>query len=339
MMFIALAAVLCGAKSCAEMAIFGRLREKDLKEILPLKHGIPSHDTFCQVFRRLDPKAFEAAFQNFMSAFAEAMGGEKMIAIDGKALRRAYDKGKAYAPRVMVTAWGAEMRMVLGACEAEDGNEAKAAIDLLSLIDLKGAIVTGDALHCHRDMATTIKARQGDYVLALKGNQSVLLRDAEALLASVKDKDLDFAETKESLHGRRETRRAIVVRAPELADKHGFEGLCAVGEITSTREVEGKKETAVHRYLMSRLLNPAALLHVARAHWGIENQQHWVLDVVMSEDLTRNRRDHSARNLALVRRLALNILRADPHKMPISHKIRHADWDKPFLFNLLGHMR
>ena len=337
LMFIALAAVLCGAKSCAEMAIFGRLRERDLKEILPLKHGVPSHDTFCQVFRRLDPHAFEGAFQTFMAAFAEGMGGEKIIAVDGKALRRAYEKGKAYAPRVMVTAWGAEMRMVLGACEAPDSNEAKAAIDLLKLIDLKGAIVTGDALHCHRDMAATVKARQGDYVLALKGNQSGLMRDAEALLADVEA--LEFAETKESAHGRLETRRALVVPAPDLAAKHAFEGLCAIGEITSSRTTNGKTETAVHRYLLSRRLKPADLLHVVRAHWGIENQQHWVLDVVMSEDLTRNRRDHSARNLALLRRLALNILRADPHKMPITHKIRHADWDKPFLFNLLGHMR
>ena len=337
LMFIALAAVLCGAKSCAEMAIFGRLRERDLREILPLKHGIPSHDTFCHVFRRLDPKVFEEAFQKFMAAFAEAMGGEKIVAVDGKALRRAYDKGKAHAPRVMVTAWGADMRMVLGACEAEKGNEAQAAIDLLKLIDLKGAIVTGDALHCHRDMAATVKARQGDYVLALKGNQSGLMRDAEALLSSVKASD--FAETKEQAHGRRETRRAIVIPAPGLAEAHAFEGLCAIGEITSLREVDGKKETAVHRYLLSRRLKPADLLHVVRSHWSIENQQHWVLDVVMNEDLARNRRDHSARNLALIRRLALNILRADPHKMPISHKIRHADWDKPFLFNLLGHMR
>jgi predicted transposase YbfD/YdcC len=319
------------------MAIFGRLRERDLREILLLKHGIPSHDTFCQVFRRIDPKAFEAAFQKFMAAFAEAMGGEKIIAVDGKALRRAFETGKQYAPRVMVTAWGAEMRMVLGACEAKDGNEAQAAMDILSLIDLKGVIVTGDALHCHREMVATIKARQGDYAIALKGNQSILLRDAEAVLASVVDPD--FAETKERAHGRREERRAIVVRAPELAGKHNFEGLCAIGEITSTREVNGKKETAVHRYVLSRILKPAELLYVVRSHWSIENKQHWVLDVVMNEDLTRNRRDHSARNLALLRRLALNILRADPHKMPITHKIRHADWDKPFLFNLLGHMR
>lgn len=334
---IALVSALCGAKSCAEMAIFGRLREKMLRELLVLKHGIPSHDTFCLIFRRLNPVAFEEAFQKFMVAFAEAMGGEKLIAIDGKALRRAFEKGKQHAPQIMVTAWGSEMQMILGCRGAQDGNEAKAALELLALVDIKGAIVTADALHCHRELAATIKERQGDYALALKGNQSGLMRSAEELLAQANTED--FAETKERAHGRREERRAIVVEASALAKKHDFPGLCAIGQITSLREQDGKTETATHLYVLSRPLKPAQLLQVARAHWGIENQQHWVLDVVLNEDLARNRRDHSARNLAILRRLALNILRSDKSKMPITHKIRHADWDNGFLFNLLGHMR
>ena len=337
LLFIALVSVLCGAKSCAEMAILGRLREKTLRELLVLKHGVPSHDTFSQVFRHLDPKAFEEAFRKFMAAFAEALGGEKVIAIDGKALRRSFEKGKQTAPQVMVTAWGSEMRMVLGCQGAPDGNEAKAAMELLLLVDIKGAIITADALHCHRQMAATIKERQGDYALALKGNQSGLLRDAEELLAQSKTKN--FAETKESSHGRREERRAIVVPAAALALEHDFPGLCAIGKITSLREKDGKTETTSHLYVLSRPLKPAQLLQVVRAHWGIENQQHWVLDVVMDEDLARNRRNHGARNLAVLRRLALNILRAEESKMPITHKIRHADWDNSFLFKLLGHMR
>jgi predicted transposase YbfD/YdcC len=252
-------------------------------------------------------------------------------------LRRAFEKGKQSAPHVMVTAWGGEMRLVLGCLEAPQGNEAKAALDLLALVDVKGAIVTADALHCHREMAATIKARQGDYVLALKGNQSALMADAETLL--IDTENLDFAETKERSHGRREERRAVVVEAGALAEKHNFKGISSIGQITSLREIDGKEETATRFYLMSRPLKPAQLLQVVRAHWGIENQQHWILDVVLNEDLTRNRRNHGPRNLAVLRRLALNILRADPSKMPITHKIRHADWDKPFLFNLLGHMR
>jgi predicted transposase YbfD/YdcC len=335
-LFIALASVLCGAKSCAGMALFGRLREKMLREILVLKHGVPSHDTFSFVFRRLEPKAFEQAFQKFMAAFVEAVGGEKVIAIDGKILKRAFEKGRRHAPQVMVTAWGSEMRMVLACQGTPEGHEAQAALDLLSLVDIKGVIVTADALHCHRSMAARIKERQGDYALTLKGNRSGLLRDAEELVAL--SDTCTFAETKEHAHGRREERRAVVVPAQNLAQKHDFPGLCAIGKITSLREKDGKTETATHFYVLSRPLTPTQLLRVVRAHWGIENQQHRVLDVVFDEDLARNRRNHAARNLAVLRRLALNILRADPSKMPVTHKIRHADWDNAFLFNLLGHM-
>jgi len=337
LLFVALAAVLCGAKSCAEMSFYGRLHEKDLREILVLKNGIPSHDTFSKVFRWLDPKAFEQAFQEFMAAFAEAMGGEKVIAIDGKAIKRAFEKGKQHAPHVMVTAWGSEMRLVLGCHATATGHERKAALELLKLVDIKGAIVTADALHCHGEMASAIKARQGDYVVGLKSNQPNILREAEMLATAADGKD--FAETKERSHGRYEKRRAIVMAAPEMAKKHDFPGLCAIGRITSLRDIDGKKERSTRYYIMSRLLSPAQFLHIARSHWSIENQQHWVLDVVMDEDRARNRMNHGAKNLAILRRLALNILRAEESKIPITHKIRYADWDKSFLFKLLGHMR
>lgn len=337
LIFIALAAVLCGAKSCAEMALFGKLHQKDLRAFLKLEHGVPSHDTFSKVFRWLDPKAFEEAFRKFMAAFAEELGGAKTIAIDGKALRRAFDKGRSCAPHVMVTAWGSEMRMVLGCKSVEDGGERKAALELLTLVDIKGALITADALHCHHDMASCIKARQGHYLLALKANQPNLLHDVQALFAKASLKD--YAETKERAHGRIEKRRAVVARAPHLAKEHGFSGLDAIGMITRWREQDGGKEKSVHYYVLSEALSPERFLNAARGHWGIENQQHWSLDVLMDEDRARNRKDHGARNLAVLRRLALNILRAEPSKMPLSHKMRYADWNSAFFFNLLRHMR
>lgn len=337
MLFIALAATLCGARSCAEMALFGKLHQKDLREFLKLEHGVPSHDTFSKVFRYLDPKAFEEVFRKFMAAFAEALGGEKSIAIDGKALRRAFDKGRSCAPQVMVTAWGSEMRMVLGCKSAEDGGERKAALDLLKLVDIKEAVITADALHCHSDMASLIKARHGDYILTLKANQPSLLRDVEALMTRSNVKD--YAETKERAHGRTEKRRAVVIAASELEKKHNFSGLDAVGKITRWREQDGKKEKSVHYYILSKAFSPERFLNAVRWHWGIENQQHWVLDMLMDEDYARNRKDHGAKNLAVLRRLALNILRAEPSKMPLTHKMRYADWDRSFFFNLLRHMR
>lgn len=336
LLFIALAAALSGAKSCAEMALFGELHTKVLQEILVLKHGTPSHDTFSKVFRWLDPQAFEASFRHFMAAFAQALGGEKIISVDGKALRRAYEKGKAHAPQVMVTAWGAELRLVLGCQAAPEGNEVKAVLDLLALVDIKGALITADALHCRKDTAALIKEKGGDYVVAIKGNQPDLLRLAASLTAPADEEA--FAETKQKAHGRYEERRASVsIVPPRQANE--FPGLKAIGKITSLREKNGLKEPATRFYALSCVLSPEQLLHVVRAHWTIKNQQHWILDVVLDEDLARNRRNHGARNLAVLRRLALNILHSEKSPIPLSHKMRLADWDTSFLFNLLGHMR
>jgi predicted transposase YbfD/YdcC len=337
-MMISLCAVLCGATSCAEMSLFGRSREHDLRQFLTLAHGIPSHDTFSKVFRHLDPEQFEVTFITFMKRFNESLTKEKIISIDGKALKRAFEKGRSHAPQMMVTAWGAEMRLVLGCRAAKDGNEVKAALELLGLVDLKGAIVTADALHCRRDTAENLIDKGADYVLAIKGNLPSLAQEAEALFG--KNPRKPYAETSETGHGRREKRRAMVVEDETLAQRLGFKGLSAIGRIASRRTVDGKREEAVHYYALSRSLKPAALLRVVRAHWDIENGQHWALDVVLDEDLCRNRKDHGARNLAVLRRLALNILRAEPSKISLRGKTKQAAWgDCSFLFNLLSYMR
>lgn len=341
-LFIAFVAVLCGAKSCVEMAEFGEARATFFKKMLKLEHGIPSHDTFSTVFRMLDPKAFEAAFRSFMTAFGAAIGkgNDKsgVVAIDGKSLKRAYDKGKAHAPKMMVSAFAAEMRMTLSSLAAKDGDEVGAALELLGLIDLEGRIVTADALHCHRKMAQGIIERGGDYCLALKGNQESLLSDARSVLSKV-DADTPTAETKSKGHGRVETRRAVVVDAGDLGEYHEFPGLKAFGRIESIREVDGKAETEIRIFALSRMLPPAELLRVVRAHWLIENALHWELDVVVGEDAARNRRDHGPENLAVLRRLALNIARADSTKGSLSGKLRRAGWNDGYLLKLLGQTR
>lgn len=338
LLFIALLASLCGAKGCSDMAGFGVAKEALLRQILSLPHGVPSHDTFSRVFRMLDPVAFEAAFRRFMPTFAKvAKVGRRggVVALDGKALRRAYERGDSHMPRVMVSAWGAATRMTLASALAPDGNEAAAALHLVELLQLKGCVVTADALHCHRVMAEAVRARGGDYVLALKGNQSALLRDAEAALAA--EPTAATAQTVERAHDRDEIRTATVSAAPHMAVAHDFPGLAAVARVESRR---GDGAPAVRTFVLSRRFKPARLLDIVRTHWSVENGLHWALDVTLDEDLARNRKDNAPANLAVLRRLALNVARAHPDtKTSLRRKLLRAGWDNTFLFDLIRHMR
>jgi predicted transposase YbfD/YdcC len=341
LLFVALAASLCGAQTCAEMAEFGRAKEGLLRQILVLKHGIPSHDTFSRVFRMLDPDAFAAAFARFMAAFGEAARIEApdgVVAVDGKCLRRGYEAGRSHMPPLLVSAWGARTRMVLAQRAAPDGNEVEATLALLGLLSLQGCVVTADALHCHRRMAAAVRAAGGDYALVVKASQPALLRDARAALAAA-GADAAVAETRDAAHGRVERRLATVAPAPAMADRHRFPGLVAVGRIEAWRELAGEVRYRVRHVLLSRPLTPAELLAVVREHWSIENRLHWPPDVVLDEDLARARKDHAPQNLALLRRLALNVLRAHPGGQSLNLKRQRAGWDDAFLLGLFTHMR
>jgi predicted transposase YbfD/YdcC len=341
MLFIALLATLSGASGCAAIAEFGVAKETLLREILELEHGIPSHDTFSRVFRMLDPAAFEQVFIRFMREFGEAAGipaASGVVAFDGKSLRRAYEKGRAHMPPLMVTAWATNTRMVLAQTQAPNGNEVKGTLDLLKLLDLKGCIVTTDALHCHRQMAKDVRAVGADYALKVKNNQPALVAAAEAALAAAGSR-VKHAETLDNDHGRIERRRAIVVAAKDLAKTHKFEGLSAVGRIESWRTVNGRTSTFVHLILLSKVMPPAKLLETVREHWSIENRQHWPLDVTFREDDSRARKDNAPRNLAVLRRLSMNILRAHPAKSSMNLKRQHAGWNDRFLLELLTHVR
>lgn len=342
-LFIALASVLCGATHCTEMELFGNSRLELLRQFMPLEHGIPSHDTFSRVLAAVDPVALNAAFTRFMAAFGEAARldqPEGQIAVDGKSLRRAYAKGRAHVPPLVVTAYASDTFMSLAQTVAGEGGEAAAAIVALEMLSLEGAIVTADALHCHRRMTEAVRERGGDYVIAIKGNQSKLAEQAKAALdAAAKSRRTRFHRTEETAHGRHEVRRAFLVPFAQTPGRNALVDLCAVARVESWRTVDGQTTHKVRCYALSRQMSAEQLLAVVRRHWSIENRLHWQLDVLFGEDLIRARKNNAPANHAILRRLALNILRADAEKAPLSHKRLKARWVDQNLLRLFTHMR
>lgn len=332
-LFIAVAAIVCGAESCTDMADFGVAKKKWLKTIVPLPYGIPSHDTFSTVFRHLDPDAFDAAFRRLTASFAQGLEG--VVAIDGKAVRGAYRRAAKATPLHFVNVWAAGPGLVIGQKLAPGRNEVQGALDALALLALEGSIVTADALHCRPDTARAILAAGGDYALALKANQPGLLAQA---LARIEDaghvESIQIAA--ETAHDRIETRRASVVAAGDI----NFPGLQAIGCVeTTSRHTNGHLTSHVRYFLLSTTMSPSALIEVVRTHWQIENKLHWVLDVHFREDAARNRKDNGPQNIAFLRKIALNLLRSHPDKASIRRKIKKAGWDDQFLTSLIAHMR
>jgi predicted transposase YbfD/YdcC len=339
LLFMSFAAMLCGGKNCSDIWRFAQEKEAMLREVLTLQHGIPSHDTFSALFRRLDPQKFAEAFSGFMRRVAAASGGSRHVALDGKSMRGAFEAGRQFAPRMMVSAWGSELRLTLAAVPASGGNEAKAALELLRLVDLRGAIVTADALHCSKQMTAAIIARGGDYAIALKGNQGPLLADAELLVARARTPRSAIATTEEHGHGRTETRTARVIRAPGLGAKHGFIGLAAIAQVKRTRSIAGKRQEESWLYVLSHPMSSEQVLAVVRNHWDIENGLHWGLDVVFREDDCRARKDHGPENLALLRRMCVNTLRNDSKSDTMRGKVMRAGWNDSYLFHLMTQTR
>jgi len=342
LLFVVLAAVLCGAKSCCDMALFGHAKEGLLRQFLRLEHGIPSHDTFSRVFRQVDPQAFEQVFRKFMAAFAKANGIKLtgVVALDGKALRGAYERGKASTPLQMVNVFATEARLALAARKVPGRNEAEGALEVLRMLSLEGCIVTADALHCHRRFAAAVLARGADYALALKENQAKL-HAAVARRFARRGKRSTALRREASTHDRAETRRATVIRDTSVATANRFPGVVALARITSRRRLRGKRaeKPAVRYYLLSKYIPAKRLLATVRSHWGIENRLHWVLDVVFDEDANRSRKDNAPENLAILRRLALNIIRSHPARISLRQKVKRAGWDDAFLRDILSHMR
>jgi len=337
---IAICTLLCGGESFEDMEVFGESKEEWFRTFLQLPHGIPSHDTFNRVFAALDPEKFMEAFMRWTESLRKAVD-EEIVALDGKALRRALDAGEC--PKVVVSAWAAGSGLVLGQRKVDDkSNEITAVPELLRTLELSGCIVTLDAMGCQKQIAREIVEADADYVLALKGNQGTAYEEIRSYLdeaiASGRA-ELQSCEHVDKGHGRIEIRRYWQsTQIDWFADRGLWEGLCSVGVVEAIREINGKQSVERRYYLSSLELDVERFARAVRGHWGVENQLHWVLDVVFNEDQSRARSGYATENLALLRRWSLNLIKADKLKTKNSLKGRRkaAGWDNRYLLHLLG---
>ena len=317
-LMIVLCAVLSGVEDWVGMADFAEEKEVWLRHFLELPNGIPSHDTLSDVLGRIDPVAFQTAFTAWATAALPGLAGEQ-VCVDGKAVRGSRDGAN---PAVhLVSAFAGRARWVLAQqAVAEKANEITAIPDLLGLLDLRGAVVSIDAMGCQKAIAQTIVEAGADYVLALKDNHPTLCEEVQFWLdTEVARGRLPVLETVEKDHGRIEIRRyALSSQIDWLEAKPDWARLQAVGRVESTRII-GEKTSTECRYFLCSLAERDRFAATVRQHWGIENQQHWVLDVQFGEDACRTRTDHSAENLAVIRRMALNVLR---HNGPVRDSLR-----------------
>ncbi len=346
---IALTAAVCGAEHCSDFADFAADREDLFCEFLRLENGIPSHDTFSRVFRLLDPDAFATCFGQFVETLGAV--GEGVVAIDGKTLRRSFDTAAQRSPLAVVTAFASATHTVIGQKGFRAGqgdSEIVAARALLECLDLTGQLVTADAIHCQNETAQVILDRGGDYLLRLKGNRPALAAEVAAYFADPQvHAALPATQTSDADHGRIEVRRACVsydlsfLTGPKTAkgDLVLLPGLACLGMIEAHVTRGGKTSTTRHYHLSSRPLSPEAYLAAARAHWSIENGLHWVLDMTFDEDRARNRKDKGPENLAILRKLALNILRRARPTISIRRKRKRSGWSNEFARSILGQMR
>jgi predicted transposase YbfD/YdcC len=340
---IAICAVLCGADGWVQVELFGRSKLKWFKTFLALPNGIPSHDTFGRVFARLDPNAFEACFTAWVADMATASKG-RLVAIDGKAIRRSLDRANGQAAIHMVSAWCRANHMVLGQLATDaKSNEITAIPKLLKLLDLTDAVVTIDAAGCQKAIARQIVTQGGDYVLQLKGNQTALHADTVLLFDACLRDDCygvahTTAETLDGGHGRIERRRLWATSdVAWFSQRSKWAKLRSLIRVEAERTVNG--ETSVERrYYISSLPaeNAAALLDYIRGHWSVENQLHWSLDIGFADDDRRIRQGHAAENFSRLSRLALNLLKAHTQlKVGIKTKRLRAGWDHDYLLALL----
>jgi predicted transposase YbfD/YdcC len=324
------------------MEDFGHAKRDWLCTFLNLPHGIPSHDTFRRVFLLIDPEEFAAAFLRWTQSLRTAMGAE-IVALDGKTVRRSFDRAKGRGPIHLVSAWAGANRLVLGQRKTDDkSNEITAVPELLRVLELDGCIVTVDALNCQKNIAKEISEADADYVLALKGNHAVAHEEVRAFLEDARRRNFagvahDFVETADKEHGRHEVRRYwITEQIGWFADRTQWEKLRTVALVESERTVHGDTRMERRCYLCSIGADAPLLEQAVRGHWGIENSLHWVLDVQMGEDQCRVRAGHAAQNLATLRRITLNLLRQDKtSKRGIKGKQLKASWDHAYLQSLL----
>jgi len=340
---IAVLAVLSGADGFVAIATYGLAKQEWLESFLDLS-GIPSHDTFARVFAAIDPTEFDASFQGWVDTLTERLG-IKVIHIDGKTAKGSYDRESGLKALHTVSAWSREHQMVLGQQRVDSkSNEITAVPLLLKLLDLKGTVVTLDAMGTQTAIARQIKQAEGDYVLALKGNQGTLSAQVERWFTAAQAHqwagiEYSYQKTVTAGHHRIETRQVWVVSVDQLPPLHRqalWPGLTSVVMVKSTRELWNKTTTDERFYLSSLEAEAQRHQQVIRSHWSIENSLHWVLDVTFNEDASRVRRGHAPENLGLLRRLSINLLKREPSKLSLKMKRYKAGMDNNFLLTILA---
>ncbi len=343
---IAICAIICGAEGWTDMENYGNSKIRWLKTFLELPHGIPSHDTFGRVFGKIDAQQFQLAFWEWVWAVNDLVQGQ-IVNIDGKCLRGSDDKKLGKRAIYMVSAWAAENEIVLGQRKVDEkSNEITAIPELLKMLNISGCIVTIDAMGTQTAIATTIQEANADYVLSVKENQGRLFEDISVLFGvdqeqNFKYANLDYKKTVNKGHGRIEVRECWSTSDPEylnlIRNVQNWTGLKSIAMVVCTRIIDGKESKDTRYYISSLVSNAERILQIVRKHWAIENELHWVLDVALNEDRSRVRKDQSPENLAVLRHIALNLIKQEKTaKGGIHAKQLQAAWNDDYLLKILA---
>jgi predicted transposase YbfD/YdcC len=335
----------CGADGWNDIELFGRNKKEWLKTFLELPKGIPSHDTFGRVFAQIKPEEFQKRFIEWVEAIEKLTAGQ-VIAIDGKKLRRSHDQNAGKAAIYMVSAWATQNQLVLGQIKVADkSNEITAIPELLQLLEIAGCIVTVDAIGTQTEIAKTIVEAGGDYLLSVKENQGHLFEDIQYLFAvdvaqGFEHVEHSYAKTINKGHGRIETRECWAIDNEQyllvLRKHEQWKGLRSIVRIVSQRQIGEEVEMQTRYFISSLPADAKVILKAKRSHWKIENQLHWVLDIAFREDESRVRKDHAAENLAVLRHIALNLLKNEKTaKGGIHAKRLQAGWNNDYLLKIL----
>ncbi len=344
MVALTICAVVCGAETWVDIEAYGQSKVDWLSTFLALPHGIPSHDTISRLFAQLDPDQLQDCFLSWIQTVAQLSAGT-VVAVDGKTLRRSYDRGQGKGAIHMVSAWAAENRLVLGQVKVDEkSNEITAIPELLKVLALNGCIVTLDAMGTQKTIAKQIIDQGADYILSLKGNQEGLYEDVQQVFTWARQQNFkniphETYQTIDKGHGRLEIRRHWLLDSVEhLVDADQWVGLKRVGLIESERRLPGQDPTITQRYYLVSLDGGVErFAQATRSHWGIENGLHWCLDVAFHEDDSRIRAGYAPQNMAVIRHMALNLLsRESSAKVGKKAKRLKAGWDNTYLTKVLA---